>query len=311
MTRSLSDNLLKSSWIVSKPDEEKRLIDSNELALKKIEEERRRLENLRANLKPTSPDAFSEGLQVEQVDALFGEENDSGLTDGNVIESVAIQDGMEPVITDQTAPEYLAPPQPVYDGPSPEELIEGAKQEIQSMKATAEAELRKKEKEVMHQAETAGYVEGKKRAESEYQVKMQALQSTEQELIANYEQKLKEMEVELVAELSDIYSHVLGASMKDYGPTILHVLDTAIHESDDVKSFMIHVSKEEVGFVKNNIDSLRIGLSAQTELEIIEDVTISEGDAYIETDGEIFDCSIDTQLSNLAKQIKALAYQKD
>lgn len=294
VTKSLSDNLFKSSWIVSKPDEEKRLIDSNELVLKKIEEERKRLEKLRENSNSASPDAFTEGLQVEQVDALFENEDGTEFVEENVIE-----------------PEYVTPPQPVYNGPSPEELIEEAKQEIQAMKATAEAELREREKEVMHQAETAGYVEGKKRAETEYLAKMQGLQSTEQELIANYELKLKEMEVELVAELSDIYSHVLGSSMKDYGPTILHVLDTAIHESDDVKSFMIHVSKEEAGFVKNNIDALRSGLSAQTELEIIEDVTISEGAAYIETEGEIFDCSVDTQLSNLAKQIKALAYQKN
>ena len=298
MTRSLSNNLLKSGWVVSKPHEEKRLIDSNELVLKKIEEEKKRLDILRNRMEATTTESFSEGLQVEQVDALFGETEDSN----RVINTIVSDEDV-----DQMPVEPVAP---VYVGPTPEELIEVAKQEIDALKATAEAELREREKDVIAQAETAGYVEGKKRAETEYQLKIQELHKKEQELAAIYEQKLKEMEVELITELSDIYSHVLGTSLKDYGPTVLHVLDTAIHESDDVKSYMIHVSKDEVGFVKNNIDVLRAGLSSQTELEIIEDVTISPGDAYIETEGEIFDCGIDTQLSNLSKQIKALAYQK-
>lgn len=289
---------MKSAWVISKPSEEKRLIDSNELVLKKIEEEKKRLDILKNKMETSTTESFSEGLQVEQVDALFGEGDES---EGHV-EMIVAEDEVN-----QIPPKPAAP---VYTGPTPEELVEAAKQEIEAMKATAEAELREKEKEVLGQAETAGYVEGKKRAETEYQEKTRGLHKKEQELVATYEQKLKDMEVELIAELSDIYSHVLGTSLKDYGPTVLHVLDTAIHESDDVRSYMIHVSKDEVGFVKNNIDLLRAGLSAQTELEIIEDVTISPGDAYIETEGEIFDCGIDTQLNNLSKQIKALAYQK-
>lgn len=306
---------MKSRWIITKQEDGKRLIDSNELVLKKIEEEKKRVQALFNHATNSSPESFSEGLQVEQVDALFGDGESERANEGNVIESLQMEAGFQEGsvadgVTEQEIPKAVQPVQPVYTGPSPEELIEEAEKDIEAMKARADAELREKEKHILHEAETSGYVEGKRRAEAEFEQRSQALLVKERELQEEYERKLKDIEAELVTELADVYSHVLGTSMKDYGPTVLHVLDLAIHESDEVKNYMIHVSKDEYSFVKENTDTLKAGLSARVEMEIIEDVTISPGNAYIETDGEIFDCSVETTLSSLSKQMKALAYQK-
>lgn len=304
MTRSLSNNLLKSNWIAVKPNSDKRLIDSNELALKRIEEERKRIERIHMNLTIDSQSDFAEGLQVEQIETLFDEKG----------EEVVKTDGLDCIIKTPDVLETKGDSQMMqaitYEGPSPEELIEEAKKEIEQMKIEAEIENRNLQKEVVEQAKVTGYAEGKGQAETECAKKVQQFKEKEKQLEKTYEENLKNMEIELVENLSDIYSHVLGVSLKEYGPTILHVLDVAMHESDDVKNYMVHVSKDEANMVKNNLELLRSGMSTQTEIEIIEDVTLTPGEAYIETDGEIFDCSIDTQLNNLSKELKALAYQK-
>jgi len=302
VTRLLSNNLYKSRWIVTNPNSNKRVIDSNDLVIKKMDEERKRVEQKRSFESMNPKNDFEEGLQVKQVGTLFDE-----FKEGKESESEGV--GQDTLIKEQIEI-VQAPVQPAYIGPSPEELLETAKQEIELMKTQAEEEIHQMKEKELESAKEIGYAEGKEKAEIEYAEKQKLITQKEKQLIEAYEEQLNKMEIKLVENLTEVYSHVLGVALDDYSPMVLHVLDVAIHDSEDVKCFMVHVSKSEVTMVKDNIEKLRNGLSSQTEIEIIEDVTMSQGKAYIETDGEIFDCSIDTQLSNLSKQIKALAYQK-
>ncbi len=300
MTRLLSNNLYKSRWIVSNQNNDKRVIDSNELVIKKIEEERKRQEQKRKLLQPDLQTDFEEGLQAKQVGALFDDIEEQ-------TEYVMEKDLAEKELESQ--PKVVQPEPKVYTGPSPEELVEKAKQEIAFMKSQAEEEINQRKAEELEKAKEAGYAEGKKKAEMELRQKQNQLVEKEKELTSFYEEQLHNMETKLVDTLTDVYEHVLGTVLEDYAPIVLHVLDHAMHEAEDVKNFMIHVSKTEANMVKSNKDKLSKNLSNQIEIEIIEDMTLSPGEAYIETEGEIFDCSIDLQLDNLGRQIKALAYQ--
>ena len=49
----------------------------------------------------------------------------------------------------------------------------------------------------------------------------------------------------------------------------------------------------------------KVGESAS--IDIIEDPTLREGGCLIETDGGVFDCSVETELESLVKDLKALS----
>ena len=45
-----------------------------------------------------------------------------------------------------------------------------------------------------------------------------------------------------------------------------------------------------------------------SNVEIIEDMTLARTECLIETDGGIFDCGLGTQLGELSKKLKLLSY---
>ena len=58
-----------------------------------------------------------------------------------------------------------------------------------------------------------------------------------------------------------------------------------------------------------NKDALLSQVPQSTELEIIRDATLTEGQCMIETDGGVFDCGLGTQLNGLVADIRALSMQ--
>ena len=73
---------------------------------------------------------------------------------------------------------------------------------------------------------------------------------------------------------------------------------------------MIHVSKEDFGYVTMQKKDLLEGIPGSDTIEIIEDMTLTPNECMIETDGGIFDCSLGTQLQGLMKELKLLSYEK-
>ena len=57
--------------------------------------------------------------------------------------------------------------------------------------------------------------------------------------------------------------------------------------------------------------ALLTGVAHAANVEIIEDMTLSEGECLIETGGGIFDCGLGTQLAGLKKELKLLSYTKE
>ena len=69
----------------------------------------------------------------------------------------------------------------------------------------------------------------------------------------------------------------------------------------------IRVSKEDIGFVTMQKSKLLGGLNEVTA-EIVEDATLQKNECLIETEGGIFDCSLDVELEALSKKLKLLSY---
>jgi flagellar assembly protein FliH len=70
----------------------------------------------------------------------------------------------------------------------------------------------------------------------------------------------------------------------------------------------VKVSKADYPYVLKYKEVLEKTVTKATNIEIIEDVTLSKNQCLIETDGGVFDCSLDVQLDNLTKTLKILSY---
>jgi flagellar assembly protein FliH len=267
-TRLLSKSLIKANRFVL-TESDPRIVDTNDLIAKKMEqfypnssEEPETAE---------TPGGFQEGLGADQIDAL-------------------LQDDAEGSVIHATQEE---PPQPVYDGPSPEEMI-----------AQAQAEI-----DELHKEFKQGYDEGKEEARQELEKQKQLLQEKEKAMEQEYQDKLDELEPRFIETLTGIYEQIFQVDLGRYKPLLMHIIGTTIRHIEGSRDFLVHVSRTDYEAVLEGKEALLEELGSQVEnLEIIEDVTLQENECMIETGGGIYDCGLGTQLAELKRQLKLLSY---
>lgn len=283
----MSSSLIKSYSVVYKDGQDKkkkRVIDSNQAVSERIKELSEILE--RAPEEDFADD-FSEGLNAEQVDALLADQEEVAEQARHAEEIQKIVDGAneqaQHIIED--ANEQAA------------KIIEDAKAQAQQVleDAKAQGEALGSEK---------GYAEGLERA-AEIE---RAAQEKADILDRQYEEKVTELEPLFVEKLTDIYSHVFGIELSGRNDVILYLLRDAIRNIEGAKNYLVHVSKDDYEYVSSNREELTVGLSESLTVEIVEDMTLSEGAAFIETDGGIYDCSIGTEMELLKKELRMLSY---
>ncbi len=273
-------NLLKSGFVTFR-EEEKRIINSNERVAKRLEELNIRQESFKAaSLGETDEEGV---MDSETEDALLGEES------GNIYRE-----------------------KPEYDGPTPEELLEQARQEIEEMKQAARQEIEEEKQRALEEARSrgqeAGYQQGYEEAMQEAKRAEQETQELRRQLQSEYEEKMEELEPMFVDELTEIYEHVFQAGLREERGILLHLLDTALHNIDSGREFLIKVSKEDWEYVTERKNELLAGMPGAT-LEVVKDVTMKQGEGLIETGGGIFDCGIEVELQALKKRLRMLAYE--
>ncbi len=192
-----------------------------------------------------------------------------------------------------------------------EQMKQDALAEIEQMKQDALAEIEQMKAAAYEAASAqghdegyqAGYSEGVSRAQQELEAEKNVIRAKEAEI----DETLKNAEPMFIDTLTKIYEHVFHTDLSDDREIILHLLDTALHGIESGKEFLIRVSKDDYPFVTMQKKRLLQTVSSSS-IEIVEDLTLQKNECLIETDGGIFDCSIDVELFALAKNLKLLAY---
>ncbi len=258
-------------------------------------------------------------LIAEKLSALAQEDRTH---EGNrILPDDAEADGLDEVLRDRDgeaggeftqgltgfAQKVEAAPEPT--GPSPEELLEEARQQAEEMKREAAAQIEQERAAALAQAKKegydAGYGEGMRQAES---LKQEAA-AAGQRMAEEYEKKLNELEPLFIETLTGIYEHIFKVNLENDKQVLLYLAENTIRNIEGSREFFVHVSREDyaaVNMQKKQLEAAAAG--AGTSVEIVQDATLSGGACMIETDGGIFDCGLGTQLSELTKQLKLLAY---
>ena len=134
----------------------------------------------------------------------------------------------------------------------------------------------------------------------------------ERVLISNEEiqKRLDELEPEFVDTITGIYEHIFHVDLHSYREVLCYLISTTMRKSEDNRSFLIHVSKEDYPYVSMQKKQISAGAAApNATVEIVKDITLGKGECLIETEGGIFDCGLGTQLSELRQKLKLLSYE--
>lgn len=266
-------NLFKSVNINEKK-EEKRLIDNNELISAKIDIIKDMLkETLEESPQEDNEilDDFTEGLDAQTVSMLVSEKED-----------INIQIRTE-------------------------ELLTEAKLKAGEIIAQAKSEAEKIIRDTMETARKEAYETAMKEAKVETERmhrEVEALKIAQEE---EYKKRLEEMEPMLVEAILTVFNKVTNVLTEDRKDMILHLVNSVMTKTELSRNFIIRVSKDDYNFLIDSRDKIYGALLKDANIEIIEDVTMKRNQCIIETDGGIYDCSLDIQLENLTKDIKTLA----
>ncbi|MBQ9928079.1 MAG: hypothetical protein IJO65_08870 [Lachnospiraceae bacterium] len=292
----MSRNVYKAGWVMMNPDET-RVIDSNILMEAKLNTAMQAssvpMQNMMYDENGYGDgfgDGFSGGLNAETlaVDALFEPEGA-----GMVIKSAA--EGEKEALLEE---------------------IEAAKQELESLRAQADGMIISAKNEIgamqmraYEEAKNQGYQEGERLGREEADAAKAEYLRAKKELEADYRQKCDELEPEFINMLTGIYEHIFKVELYAYQDLIVNLFENTLRKIDVSGNLLLHVSKADYENVLAGKERLKAEVGSAS-LEIVQDMTLSASQCFIETDYGIYDCSLDTQLSEVARKLKLLSYER-
>lgn len=203
-------------------------------------------------------------------------------------------------------------------GPSPEELLADARAEAERIVHDAEDQANSILDDANAQAEAlqqhaeeegrkSGYSEGQAQALAELNDQRDALKREEADLQKQYDEARASMEGDLVKTITDVFAKYFRIEFGDSSELLTHIIENAVMNIENSRSFLVHVSKDFFEDVSGRTEELRDKVGGDATVDVIMDPTLEGPACLIETDGGIYDCSLDTELSGLVKDLQALS----
>lgn len=285
--------LIKAGF-VSFDNEDTFIIDSNDLANRKIEAfQEKEMRRQRAAMaeqegydEPMGEDDFVPGIDMEQLSQLTEDQNMMGSYTDPQFDMEAMQAEIDLKL--QQAQEQA------------DAIIIDAQQQANDI-------IKNAQEEGHRQGYEAGYQEGVAASEA---LKAEIEQSRG-DLEAEYQQMVDSIEPEMVDVLTQIYEHVFDVNLRDDKGIILHLLKSTLSRIEPGNDLIVHVSSDDFDDVLEQKDALQSCItSPNTTMEIIEDPLLKENECMIESDSGIFDCSLGVELSELSRKLKLLSFDR-
>ncbi|MBQ8032305.1 MAG: hypothetical protein IJ260_12405 [Butyrivibrio sp.] len=286
-------NLFKAGY-VTYDSTETRIIDSNDLANKKIEAfqeqelKRQRAQMVQDDSYPDTEmgDNFVPGIEMEQL---------SQLTED--------QSMLEPVADPQFDMEAMQAEMDLKI----QQAQEQADMIIQNAQQQADAIMQDAKQRGHDEGYQAGYQEGAMAA----QALKDEIDQQRGDLEKEYQQIVDELEPEMVDVLTQIYEHVFNIELREDKGIILHLLKTTLSRIEPGKDLIVHVSSDDYDDIMDEKETLNACVtSPNTTMEIIEDPLLKENECMIESDSGVFDCSLGVELSEISRKLKLLSFDR-
>ena len=153
----------------------------------------------------------------------------------------------------------------------------------------------------------SGYSLGTEAAREEFTVLEQDLHRKTREMELNYKRKIAEIEPFFAELTGTLVEKITGVLVEEYKETIFFILHRCLSDVPKSNKYIVHLCKEDLINLEIKKQEFKQLLHEDAELEMIEDTSLRHNECIVETDGQIIDCSLDTQLSQLRTELRLLA----
>lgn len=277
-------NLLKRGSTISK---EERVIDYNEIIKAKLQNIVE--SNDKSNV---DGDGFVHGLTADVVEQLVTDPDEEGAASA---ETISPEQAMTKVSeANEEADKIIASAHEQAD-----EIIKNAEENAQ---------------QTYNQANEQGYSDGMQKASEEIEQSKKQLEDeyTQRfnQLESEYIEKNNNIEPQLVDVITEVFKSVISSETVDNHDILMHLIDKALSGADRNHEYVIKVSPADYDYVSSNQGKISCHVNKEIDIEVSEDVSLEQNQCIIETDGAVFDCSLDVEMDNLIKKIKMLSCMK-
>ena len=189
-------------------------------------------------------------------------------------------------------------------------ILEQARVQGELVKEKARQAAEAERDEIFETAKREGYEEGRARLQQEQAALENSFAEKERLLSEEYEKKISELEPMAVEVITKLLEGLTGVILETKKGIVSYLVIKALSEAERSNSFLIKVSKADFEEVKGASDKFRALFEREISLEVVQDVLLKPGECMIETDSNIIDCSLGTQLEGLLEDIRLLGVQE-
>ena len=288
-------NIVKANFIQFSAENTK-VIDTNSLVAK-------RLEGFSGVLR--------ESLDEDDISLHDGESNNADLDPLAMAELLADRDENGEPIDEEYEVEGESIDEAVAPGETAEDISkmkEEALAEIERVKESARAEVDELRERARQEGYSEGYFEGTKKAEEEAAAKFAEIEAKKVELDEEYKKLIDDLEPRIVEAITDVYKSVFGDSFYSKKDVMKNLILAALFDADSSEEVTIRVSPVDYETVDSLKGELKERAAIKGELTVVSDERLTATEAKVETPFGIMDCSIDTEVEELTKTLRALSY---
>ncbi len=188
-----------------------------------------------------------------------------------------------------------------------QEVIEEANQKANQIINDARIQAENEKNSIYNSAKEEGYKAGYEESLEKIATLEKELENKKNQLIKEYEEKIKEIEPSYGELLIAYLKKLTGIAAEEHSDIILYLICQSISGSEQSNSYRIRVSKEDYPLVEAKREEIETLFKKEVEYEILEDISLSKNDCIIETDNRVVDCSLQIQLDNLITDLKILS----
>lgn len=188
-----------------------------------------------------------------------------------------------------------------------DEIIEKAESDAESIISKAKEEADGLFEHTAEEASKKGYNDGLVQGQSEYQQKLDALDQRSSELEQDYQNRLSSIEKDVLDTVLDIVSKAFNIEFSDDSDLLLHQIDDCLNHIENSKELLVRVNEKNYPLLMQKKDEITDRLGEGVKVEFARDPVLGDGQGMIETDGGVYDVSIDTEFKNLIRKIRLLS----
>ncbi len=155
-----------------------------------------------------------------------------------------------------------------------------------------------------------GYEEGNKQSVQELEAAKAQLQhefeQRRQELQNDYESRMEHMESDIVDAVSQVFEKVFQIQFSDKRTILLALVKNTLMDVDAGNKVRIHVNEADHQMLMEHLDEIQKQVGGDVAIEFVQENKFTDGQCQLETSYGVFDCGLDTQFTNLIKDIRSL-----